>query len=180
MQEENNKYKFHKKNAESGFTEIKSNYSRKKTEKKILNSGGTTTLQFPTFFNENNKVELSKFFRIEHLFDDHGDFPVKKTVEDFMKTNLSKKEYDNLTKTANDYQKLARSANIDFNKDSSLDKVSNKFLIKTKEKIRGKAYEILTARKGENDLRISRKWEKNYGLTPNKSIIEKRIKQNEN
>ena len=34
MQEENNKYKFNTKNAESGITEIKSNYSRKKTEKK--------------------------------------------------------------------------------------------------------------------------------------------------
>ena len=44
MQEENNKYKFHKKNAESGLTEIKSNYSRKKTEKKILNAGGSTSL----------------------------------------------------------------------------------------------------------------------------------------
>ena len=57
MQEENNKYTFNTKNAESGITEIKSNYSRKKTEKKILNAGGSTSLQFPTFFNENNKVE---------------------------------------------------------------------------------------------------------------------------
>merc|ERR1711954_301795 len=40
MQEENNKYKFNTKNSESGITEIKRNYSRKKTEKKILTSLG--------------------------------------------------------------------------------------------------------------------------------------------
>ena len=77
-----------------------------------------------------------------------------------MKASLSKKEYDNLTKTANDYKKLARSANIDYNKDSSIDKVSNKFLIKTKERIRSKAYDILTTRRGENYLRIAKKWER--------------------
>ena len=35
MQEENNKYKFNKKNAETGITEIKSDYSRKKLRKKF-------------------------------------------------------------------------------------------------------------------------------------------------
>ena len=45
MQEENNKYKFNTKNAESGITEIKSNYSKKKNERKILNADGSTSLQ---------------------------------------------------------------------------------------------------------------------------------------
>merc|ERR1711954_123676 len=85
MQEEINKYKFNTKNAESGITEIRSNYSRKKTEKRILNAGGSISLQLPTFFNENNKVELNKYFIIEHLFDDYGDFPEKKTIEDLLK-----------------------------------------------------------------------------------------------
>ena len=58
-----------------------------------------------------------------------------------------------------------------------LDKVSNKFLIKTKEKIRSKAYEILTIRRGEKDLKIAKKWERNYGLTPNKNLIERTIKE---
>ena len=49
-----------------------------------------------------------------------------------METNLGKKEYNNLTRTANDYQKLSRSAGIDHNKDSLIYQISNKFLMKTR------------------------------------------------
>ena len=104
----------------------------KKTERKILNAGGSTSLGRPTFFNDKIKIKLNNIFRIEHLFDDYRDFPEKKTIEAFMETNLSKKEYENSTKIASDYQKLSRSAGIDHNKDSSIDQISNKFLMKTK------------------------------------------------
>ena len=69
-------------------------------------------IQWPSYFDEKNKIELKNFFRIKHLFDDNRDFPEKITIEDFMETNIGKREYKNLTRTANDYKNLVRSAGI--------------------------------------------------------------------